>query len=164
LDLGLVDNFAAQAFGEPGQRTFRLLATAAEGTVSLWLEKEQIVMLASAIGELLERVAPELGSAPQSGAPHNFVGELEVRVGSLGIGFDEASSGFTLEASELVAPFDLTRIRLMVSRDQFTVAKTQLDEIVAQGRPRCLLCGRPLTSGPHFCPQSNGHVQAVKSE
>jgi uncharacterized repeat protein (TIGR03847 family) len=161
LDLGLVDSFSAEAFGEPGQRTFRLKAMAAQGTVSLWLEKEQIVMLASAMGELLERLPEELGIAPMAQGPNNFAGELEVRVGSLGIGFDQDVSGFTLLAGELRAPFDLSSIRLVVSRRQFVETKSQLDEIVSGGRPRCVLCGTPLTSDSHFCPQSNGHARVA---
>jgi uncharacterized repeat protein (TIGR03847 family) len=164
LDLGLVEEIAAEAFGDPGQRTFRLQAKAADGTVCLWLEKEQVVMLASAIGELLERVPTDLGTAPRVGEPSNFVGELEVRVGSLGIGFDREISGFTLEAGDLLAPLELSRIRLAVSRQQIAAAKSQLDDIVAQGRPRCVLCGTPLTGEPHFCPQSNGHANVAVPE
>jgi uncharacterized repeat protein (TIGR03847 family) len=164
LDLGLVDSFTAKAFGEPGQRTFRVQATAAEGSVSMWLEKEQIVMLASAIGELLERVPEDLGTAPQAGESRHFVGDLEVQVGALGIGFDQTVSGFTLEASELMAPLELSAIRFVASRQQLVTAKSQLDDIVAKGRPRCILCGSPLTDGPHFCPQSNGHAQTATPE
>ena len=48
--LGPVDGVTAESFGEPGRRTFRLFAQTGPGRVSLWLEKEQVVMLGSALG------------------------------------------------------------------------------------------------------------------
>jgi hypothetical protein len=36
---------------------------------------------------------------------------------------------------------------------------SEIDGIVAGSRPRCVLCGAPLTGEPHFCPQQNGHAR-----
>jgi uncharacterized repeat protein (TIGR03847 family) len=159
LDLGLVESLQAQAFGEPGQRTFRLLAKTADGEVSLWLEKEQVVMLGSAVAELLQRVSADLGDAPESDVLRSFVGELELRVGALAIGYDVDHSGFSLEASELTTDFDLSSVTLLATRGQLSDLQEQIHDIVAAGRPRCPLCGRPLAEEGHFCPESNGHAR-----
>jgi uncharacterized repeat protein (TIGR03847 family) len=158
LDLGVLSSIAAEAFGEPGQRTFRLLLETSEGQVSLWLEKEQIVMLGSAIGELMERVPGRRGASPESDTLGRFTGQLDVSAGSLTVGYDPAHNGFTVEASDFSSPFDLTSISCLVARDQFTRVRDQIAEIVAASRPRCSLCGTPLTGGSHFCPGSNGHA------
>jgi uncharacterized repeat protein (TIGR03847 family) len=162
LDLGVVESLQAEAFGEPGQRTFRVYAKTAEGAVSLWLEKEQVVMLGSAVEELMQRVPSDLGGSPDSDILKSFVGELEVKVGSLAIGYDADHSGFSLEATDFTSDFDLNNISLLATREQFTGLREQIDEIVSAGRPRCPLCGRPLSADGHFCPESNGHA-AIES-
>ena len=164
MDLGLVSVVEVESFGEPGQRTFRVVARTAEGQVSLWLEKEQVVMLGSAITELLERVPTQQGNEPTSRQSSRFVGELEVKVGSLSIGYNAGDDGFTLEAGEFASPFDLTNISLLASRDHLVRMEEQIEEIVAASRPRCPLCGTPLTGGPHFCPESNGHAPVSGTE
>jgi uncharacterized repeat protein (TIGR03847 family) len=159
LDLGLVEQLRAESFGEPGNRTFRLLAEETTARVSLWLEKEQIVMLARAASELLARVPADLSHASGVVQGHGFVGDLEVKVGSLSVGFDSQAGAFSFEASDFESPFDLETIKLMVDREQFAQMQADLDDIIAAGRPRCVLCGTPLSGGPHFCPPSNGHAR-----
>ncbi len=156
IDLGRVEELTAESFGEPGQRTFRLLAKTSEGTVSLWLEKEQVVVLGSAIEELLARV-PD-GDEPSAPAVATFVGELEVRVGSLSLGYSGEYEGFVIEASDFISPFDFEAILLLASRTQLEAVEEQIGNIVSRGRPRCPLCGTPLSGTPHFCPPSNGHA------
>lgn len=157
LDLGLVAGLAVESFGEPGQRTFRVLAEVPDGSVSFWLEKEQVVMLGAAIEELLERVGPTRGRETVP-ASTTYTGELDVRVGTLSLGFDAAADGFRFEASEFLADLPLETIGFLASRGQVERAASQVDVIVAGSRPRCVLCGTPLSGEPHFCPESNGHA------
>jgi uncharacterized repeat protein (TIGR03847 family) len=164
LDLGLVNAIEAESFGEPGTRTFRVLARTTEGQVSLWLEKEQIVMLGSVISELLERVPTQHGNEPSATRSADFVGELEVKVGSLQVGYDAGEDGFTVEASDFASAFELSSINLVATRDHLSQVREQIDRIVAASRPRCPVCGTPLTGGPHFCPESNGHTRLARAE
>lgn len=161
LDLGLVDRLRAETFGEPGSRTFRLLAETGNGlgSISLWLEKEQLVVLGSALEQLLERVKPTDGLTPRSDRLGTFEGELEVRVGSMAVGFNELEGGFEFEVGDLVSDTGWSGIRVLARRQDIEETKRQIDEIVAGSRPRCVLCGRPLTGEPHFCPESNGHAE-----
>jgi len=154
----------AESFGEPGSRTFRILAETESGQVSLWLEKEQVVMLGSAIEDLLVRVPDTLGGEPVLDADEHFVGEMEVKVGSLAIGYDARRAGFTLEASDFASPFPIASIVLLATRRQFDLMRDQVESIVAVSRPRCPVCGSPLTGEPHFCPESNGHAHISLSD
>ncbi|MGH2442819.1 MAG: DUF3090 family protein [Chloroflexota bacterium] len=158
MDLGVVSDVHAQSFGEPGQRTFRLLTEIDDGSMSLWLEKEQVVMMGSAMEEILSRVPPPLGDGPVPSGPPTFRGEMEVRVGSLSIGYDLEHTAFSIEAGDLESSLGLDSVVLFAGRDVLAHLVEEISDIVAAGRPRCPLCGTPLSSEPHFCPRSNGHA------
>jgi len=162
LDLGLVRAVRAEVFGEPGQRTFRILIETAEGRVSLWLEKQQMVTLGSAIEELIDRIPPDGPELMDVGPSGTFVGELDVKVASLAIGYDHESHLFTLEAGDFESAFALVAIRFSAHREQFVEMRGQIEEIASGSRPRCPLCGTPLTGQPHFCPESNGHARVSR--
>lgn len=164
LDLGLPESVRVETFGEPGNRTFRILIDTGEGSVSLWLEKEQVGMLGTAVSEILERLPSSAGVSPRSAGSGRFLGELEVKVGELAVGYDREIDGFTLEASEFLTQFDITSIAVTVGRADFERIAADSVRIVTQGRPRCPMCGRPITDGHHFCPESNGHAQIVAPE
>jgi uncharacterized repeat protein (TIGR03847 family) len=159
LNLGVVRDLHAESFGEPGRRTFRVRAESGETVLSIWLEKEQIVMLGSALDELLERVQSHVGEEPSSDTHGAFIGDLELKAGSLAVGFDAGLSGFTLEASDFESDFDLEKVRLVTTRTVIQRLSEEIDGIVSAGRPRCPMCGRALAGGPHFCPESNGHAK-----
>lgn len=158
LNLGLVMGLHAESFGEPGQRTFRLLVETRAGRVSLWLEKQQIVALLAAADELLDRITEGDERGATSASADSLAGDLEVRVGSLSVGFDRSNDAFLLEAGDFETAFDLTHIAMLVNRGQLEAMRDELRDIVSHSRPRCPLCGTPLTGEPHFCPQSNGHA------
>jgi uncharacterized repeat protein (TIGR03847 family) len=164
LHLGFVRGLSAESFGEPGGRTFRIVAETESGRISLWLEKEQVVMLGSAVQELLDRLPDRYGREPAFQEGQAFVGDLEVRLGALSLAYDRGGDGFRLEATEFESPLPLSSIQLLASRDQLSEIQTQIDDIVSASRPRCVLCGTPLTGEPHFCPPSNGHAEVSAPE
>jgi hypothetical protein len=43
--------------------------------------------------------------------------------------------------------------------DQVAWLVGQLSEIIATGRPLCLLCGVSADTGGHTCVRTNGHIQ-----
>ena len=163
LELGRVDDVHVESFGEPGQRTFRIHVEKVGGTVSLWLEKFQVEMLGTAIGELLTQT-PEVGPMEDTDPGITFMGDLEVRVGSMALGYNVVRNSFLIEASEFESAFDLEQITFELDRDQFTSMQSEIDTIVAASRPRCVLCGTPLTGEPHFCPEQNGHTRLKADE
>ena len=61
-----VTGLRAEALGEPGQRTFRILVDSDSSSATMWLEKEQLFQLALAIGHL-QASLPE-GSGSGGGA------------------------------------------------------------------------------------------------
>jgi uncharacterized repeat protein (TIGR03847 family) len=117
------DRFVAGAVGQPGQRTFFLQATKGSAVLSVAVEKVQVALLATRIGELietLERRATEAQATPRIGSrsarrSHGLrepVGLAEpigltepvveaFRVGSMTITYDDERHDLTLEAREL---------------------------------------------------------------
>lgn len=161
LNVGVVTELTAEAFGEPGERTFRLRATTGSGEVSLWLEKSQLVQFGGAIEQILERTPETQGLDPRPVMSSAHVsGEVVAHVGSISLAFDATQNAFALEAADLwEATLDVQTLLLLATRDQLSVVEEQVEEIVAAGRPRCPMCGTPLTQAAHFCPPSNGHAR-----
>ncbi len=116
-------------------------------------------MLGAALEDLLERTPHQSEASVSEPDSSVFVGELEVHVGSLAVGYDPEGAGFSLEAADFTSALGLSSIILNARRDQFASLEQEISEIVSQSRPRCPLCGQPLTADPHFCPESNGHAR-----
>lgn len=157
VDLGVARAVDAQAFGEPGGRTFRLRVIGANSqAASLWLEKEHLRALALAFRELLSRVGFE--GPPRSGAVLEFpeVAEHDFRVGTIGIGFNTTSETVVLQLME-TGKDESDALLVQLTLDHSASLAEQLDAIVAAGRPICRLCGMAIDVSGHVCVRSNGH-------
>ena len=175
-DLNPVTQIVADAVGEPGKRTFFLQARAGSDTVSLVMEKQEVNSLALSVLQLLEELEkqyPDLPPASTRGV-HLHVeppSEPAFRVGELTIGYDEDEDQIWLVAKALVVteegavvdPDDevVPAVRFVASRALMRAMSEHALEVIAQGRPVCPLCGRPIDRGGHFCPRSDGHSVPV---
>ena len=54
-----VSRLRAEAFGEPGNRTFRIQVDSSSSTASIWIEKEQLFQLALAIQQMMATLTEE---------------------------------------------------------------------------------------------------------
>lgn len=161
FDLGPVDRIAAGAVGPPGERTFYVQARAGGTHVTLLAEKEQIHVLARALIQMLSQVSerPE-GLIPQELDLEEPL-DPQWRVGEMTIEYDEDADGIAIvirEGLEEDDPKEPATARFVVTREQARALAGHALEVVAAGRPRCQLCGRPISEGePHVCPSMNGH-------
>ncbi len=160
-NFGLVGRIEAHTFGEPGQRTFRIWAAIPGRSATLWLEKEQLIALASAIDELLESIPA--GAGAQLSDQHDLpdpadTSDLEFHVGSLALGYDQQSDMLRIYAG-LPDAFqtDPPAFSCMLTRGQIEGVRAQLDSILRSGRPICPLCHEPMDPGGHACVRTNGH-------
>lgn len=167
----------AASVGLPGQRTFRLQFLNADGqSANLWIEKEQLQALGSAIDQLMAQLSddPYIDIATregqeatrQSGAHFPDASDLELKIGKLALGYDEGRARFTLLVHDVEADQEgPVSFRCLVTRDQLRDLSGNIEDVVSSGRPRCPLCGTPLSVGmAHFCPPSNGHAQVQIEE
>lgn len=171
FDLGPLALLVAQSFGEPGNRTFRLVASDGHQAIAVWLEKEQLKALADAIDELLMRMrggadAPDpghgIGEAPPLPPPTTIPEpDHELNIEQLSLGFDRELDLFVVFAWEAGESGEENATLVgRVNREQLRTLSQSIGEIYVAGRPRCLLCGLPIEAGEHQCLRRNGHYQA----
>lgn len=168
-DFGHVTHLGAEAIGPPGQRRFRLTAiqTAQEEdqSAALWLEKEQLAALGTAMEQQLvrsSRARSRLLPSPEDDSPPMPLNPtVDLRVGQLALGYDEDRGFFVLQAfgqdpeQQAQAAFVCT-----IDHDQARRLIRAISRLMSSGRPVCPLCGAPI-EGTHQCPRSNGHAEAA---
>jgi uncharacterized repeat protein (TIGR03847 family) len=178
-DLGLVLGLEAEALGVPGQRTFRVHAHSRSGAARLWLEKEQLQALATAVEQLLGEISQARGrGSGESGATLPFPGTpgIEFHVGRITLGYEQDTDLVSMTVYELGDAPDEEEPRLgdptpageqvqfQATREQMRAFSQKALEVCAAGRPRCPLCGTPLDGPTHFCPRSTGHAPLPRDE
>ncbi len=163
FDLDPVSFITVGTEGPPGQRTFFLQAAQGAQTVTLVMEKEQIVALAGALSQLLDALAREDPEHAASLEPlDSNMGLLQpvrpaFRVAQMGVGVDEDRHMIILVAQEGDDAEPGQRLRLMASYSQILTLARHAVTVVTQGRPICVMCGGPIDPEGHFCPRRNGH-------
>lgn len=166
-DFGLATRLEADALGEPGKRTFRLLVRSGSSSALIWIEKEELMALAVAVEQSLDQVAPqvvmEAELAPLSGPVQDFPlnPTVEFRVGQLQLGHDAVNEQFQLIASDIEHMQQGEDTPTLMVRVNYELAGRlcrQVAALSAAGRPRCPLCGQPMGPEPHSCPLANGHI------
>lgn len=176
-DFGNADLVDVESVGQPGNRRFRLFAESPRGlTASLWMEREQMEALAVAIDQLLAQVSgrvvlrPEAQAtvSPAPKAPEEFPAhpDIEFQVGQLQLGYDEDEDRFVLRAAplEVIERDGELEVReevepefaVSLSQTHATRLSIHITAVLSGGRPRCPLCGRPM-SGHHVCEKQNGY-------
>jgi uncharacterized repeat protein (TIGR03847 family) len=162
-DLGDVDEIDAEAIGEPGHRTFRLLTEQGTTTLSLWVEKEQLEALAIVIDQQMAQVAGEARDVPAIATlAARFPGRptIDFKAGRLAVGYDADRRRLVFTAHELedvASNESAPAYRWAASRPQVLALSAKIAQIVAAGRPRCPLCGAPI-EGNHVCPATTGRA------
>jgi len=167
FDLNPVDRLTADAIGEPGKRVFYLQARKAQRLVTLICEKEHVAALATAIEQVLLSLAggdadavvePDLIINESMGLEHPL--EPAFRAGRVNLGYDQVSQRLVIIAYELLDEDDESQpsvARFWATPAQMRAFSIHGQELVAAGRPLCVMCGEPIEPEGHFCPRKNGH-------
>jgi uncharacterized repeat protein (TIGR03847 family) len=180
FDLDPVQELSVATVGEPGSREFFLLArgpqegsgTAARATLAC--EKFHIQGLVLRIQQLLEAQGLATGFDPTPVGSTPQPGEVDWRIGELGLGYHESRKLFVIVARELVEGAegeaepevgdaageaetgDAATARFWASADRIRVFARQAEQVLSSGRPLCTYCGLPIDPTGHPCPASNG--------
>ena len=160
-DFGHADLLEPEAIGEPGQRVFRLRVMSKDESASLWLEKEQLAALTLAFRHLLEQTEDIPIAEPEStvtARPFPERPQVELKLGRLGIGYDEDQRMVTIfaygtEEAEDAPP----TFACQVSLTQCATFAERAEETISAGRPICVLCGAAIEKDGHKCHRRNGH-------
>jgi len=167
IELNPVTFITIGTIGPPGQRTFYLQASQGRIQVSLIIEKEHAEALALALDRLLEHLGEpnpeEVKTILEAGMELLEPVEPAFRVGQLGLGYDAAGDLLVITALELTEGDEAPSIaRFWGTRAQMRALSAHAVKVCAAGRPRCVLCGRPIDPQGHFCPRRNGHQRGMR--
>lgn len=151
-----------EALGEPGQRRFRIVAVINDETYILWMEKQQVQALGMAVEQLIEHLPddPVLGMLDDQFVAINEQSRNQFRVGRIEIAFDESIAQIVIVAHDIEqdSPDAPPTLSIRISRSQGRALSRDAEDLVARGRPMCSMCGSPMESEGHVCPQQNGHL------
>ncbi|MBK8782298.1 MAG: DUF3090 domain-containing protein [Anaerolineales bacterium] len=170
IDVDPCDHLTADAIGKPGQRVFYLQAYQEQRTITIIIEKAQLLSLAIGIEQFLAQLSqqnPELDEA--SG---DFVEDIMrisppvdplFRAGEIGLGYDKDRDRVVIFAKELLTeeadPESAAQVRFWATRTQLRMLARWGQDVASRGRPVCPQCGQPMEPEGHFCPKKNGHLQ-----
>jgi uncharacterized repeat protein (TIGR03847 family) len=183
IEFKLPERFVVGTVGIPGERTFYLQVRSAGQITSVAFEKQQAIVLAERIDELLNEVH-------SSRDPDNLVPDIapvelhdpdplemplfeEFRVGAMALGWDEAAVAVVVEA-HAVSDQDASvpelgedadegpdTLRVWIRAPYARAFAERVRMVAGAGRPPCPFCQQPLDSGGHICPRSNGYKRRV---
>lgn len=159
-----ISRLQPEAIGEPGKRTFRILADSESSSANIWLEKEQLFQLALGIQQLLNTLPDEQGSTVQgpTGSEAPGLTKLDFKVGRLVLGHDGSNGMFLIDAHNLEDDDEgEATVRLWTTRRQMRDFADEALRACASGRPLCPLCGRAIDAEGHECPRVNGHAKRI---
>ena len=160
-----VSNLQAEAFGEPGQRTFRIQVDSASSTASIWIEKEQLFQLALAIQQMMSTLPGEGESSadPPSDREAPGLTNLDFKVMKLVLGHDTRRGLFIIDAHD-ADDEERATIRVWADQRQIQDFSEQALRVCASGRPLCPLCGGAIDPEGHRCARVNGHAKLTPEE
>ena len=156
--LGRAIKINADAVGEPGNRRFRLLVEAEYGSACLWMEKQQLFQLATAIQRLLSTSDLTGSDAPSAMPQRTGDQSFEFQVGQLMINDESRGPILQLQANDQdETDSRIPTIGTLIDLGQLKAQAEEALTVCAAGRPRCPLCGVPMEPGGHQCVRTNGY-------
>jgi len=179
LEFDPPERFVAGTVGPPGQRTFFLQASAGPRLASVSLEKEQLIILADRVNDLLDDFAAGEAAEPvaellEDVGPLATPIEDEFRVGTMSLGWDadrrvvivechdgQVEAEVDEEGEPVLEPEQPdeseTVLRVVIEPATARAFARRCTKVVAAGRPPCPFCGGPLDPNGHICPRANGY-------
>ena len=170
--------FVTDYTGRPGERTFFIQARGDQGTFTYLVEKQQVVILAEKLREvlvLLDQTDTVLSTTPGRDPALRLEAPIEPewRVGTIGLSYEEDADLVAValrpaseeeeETEQVETPSEEEEfpIRYLLRRDQVRAFVLHSMAVIGEGRPLCQLCGLPMDPDGHNCPASNGHRAGV---
>ena len=160
-----VSRLSAQAFGEPGKRTFRIHVDSASSSASIWIEKEQLFQLALAIQQMMATLPEALtptGSPPTEREAPGLT-SLDFKVMKLVLGHDAGRGLFIIDAHD-DPDEERATVRVWIDKNQISGFSEEALRVCAAGRPLCPLCGRAIDPEGHRCARVNGHARLTPED
>ncbi len=158
-----VTHLSAFVVGVPGKRTFFLIVGQKGEWVRVWLEKEHLETLALAIDQFLSSLSQkhlvssrEADGTPLSDDVPSGMPSAELEIDQITLGFNQQKTRLNFLVHGLgPRKDDQAVLNCRATLAQLKKLGNQAKSICAAGRPRCVLCGRPIDPTGHICPMNN---------
>ena len=149
-----VRRLEAEAIGVPGKRTFRLVAENDAGSATIWTEKEHLARLAMAVRHMLSTTAERGGrprELPEVPAPAPLIRvSLSFHADRFELGHDGETGEFVLYAHDWeVDETGPHTFSCRIQRSRMESMAANIEAVCAAGRPRCSVCGLPISGPDH---------------
>jgi uncharacterized repeat protein (TIGR03847 family) len=164
IELNPVTHITIGTVGPPGERVFYLQGGKHPDLITLKIEKQQAILLASSLETLLEELGDRFPSEDDREPVwtdmrlHEPIEPL-FRVGNIGLGFSAEVERVAIVAYELVdEEEEPNAVSLWANRIQIQSLIQRARDTAAAGRPIWGNCGQTIDADGHFCPNRNGHT------
>ena len=158
VEFRTITSLSVEAIGKPGERTFRILVRDAQGSATIWLEKDQLLQLALAVDQMITSLPDIKTTQMDSQEKETGSVQLEFKAGRLILGHDDSSGRFVIDAHDIDAgEKEPATVRLWNDPSQAKKFADEAMDVCAAGRPLCSLCGDPIDKNGHICLRTNGH-------
>jgi uncharacterized repeat protein (TIGR03847 family) len=172
------NRFVTGTVGTPGERTFYLQAVDGLRVVSVALEKQQVVVLADRLEQLLDEIVERTGTAlPAASTDTEALAQPideEFRVAAMGLAWDGDAGLIVIEAQAPAEEPEIAEetlledvedgpdaLRVLIEPPRARAFIERARSLVSAGRPPCPLCGQPLTASGHVCARLNGYRRGI---
>lgn len=172
-----VERFVAGTVGQPGERSFYLQARGGNRTVSVLVEKDQVLAIATRLAQMLRELKRNdqtftYTTVPRDDLPLENPIDEEFRAGAISLAWladrnlillelqaveSADASAYEIELEEGDAPESSDLMRVFLSPGQTEVFVDRALAVVNAGRPPCPFCGLALDPRGHLCPRANGY-------
>ncbi len=162
--LGALSSVQAETYGEPGQRTFRLVLQSGAARSYVWLEKEQLFQLGKYLQQAVQSLSAEDRERQSASEEPPWTGSeesIEFKARQLFLNYNPAANSFYLQAlenEEDQEQDEASSVSCWVTVLQAGPLSDESLKICASGRPLCFLCSMPINPDGHVCPRANGHA------
>jgi len=162
--LGTLSQIEAETFGQPGNRTFRLVLQSGQARSYVWLEKEQLFQLGAHLKEAVESFSAAQRARASQPADPAWSGDevaIEFKARQMYLNHDSGVNAFFIQAFEDdpgESEGEPSSVSFWITIQQAATLAADALRICASGRPPCFLCGLPINPDGHVCPRANGHA------
>ena len=160
--IGLCEYINADSIGNPGKRTFKIIAKSKSNNLTIWMEKESLFQLGISLAQFIATNSEPKNKDKIESKNLVISNNIEFRSDDISLSHDSGTDIFTIFSSGYIED-DYVDSSFSFSRDQAEQLSRQILDVVSSGRKPCFLCDVPLDpEDTHLCNKLNGY--SVKSD
>ncbi|MBI64221.1 MAG: hypothetical protein CL778_02950 [Chloroflexi bacterium] len=160
--IGLCEYINADSIGNPGKRTFKIVARSNSNNVTIWMEKESLFQIGISLAQFIATNTEPKNKDNFEDKNLVINNDIEFRSDDISLSHDSRADIFTIFSSGYIED-EYIDSSFSFSRNQAEKLSRKILDVVSSGRKPCFLCNVPLDpDNTHLCNKLNGY--SVKSD